>query len=253
GTLLYGALSYAIFFATFLYTIGFITGFIVPKNMLETRDDGLLAALAINSGLIALFALQHSAMARPAFKRWITRFIPRSVERSTYVLASSVALIALLALWQPLGGLLWAAESNVVITVLRVLQFAGFGIVLYSSFLIDHFDLFGLRQVFLEWRGVEYTDHPFRVPALYRFVRHPLYVGWILGMCATPVLTGSHLFFAATLTAYILGATILEERDLVRHFGDTYRRYQKTTPMLLPRLRPAPLQPVTKDECELAA
>ncbi len=238
GILFYGVISYSIFFATFLYLVGFITGMIVPKSMVQTSTGSLTMALLIDSALIALFAVQHSGMARRGFKQWLTRFIPQAAERSTYVLLSSVALIVLCALWQPLGGVLWAAESNAAIVALRVIQFAGFGVVLYSTFLIDHFDLFGLRQVFLSWRGATYTDKAFRTPTLYRFVRHPLYVGWILAMCATPVLTGSHLFFAATLTAYILGAIILEERDLVRHFGETYRDYQRSTPMIVPRLLP---------------
>lgn len=233
--LLYGVVSYAVFFLTFLYAIGFVGNLLVPKSMDSASSGSLLPALLINLGLLALFALQHSIMARPAFKRWWTRWVPQSAERSTYVLFSSVALIALFAGWQPLGGVVWSIQQPAAVAGLYGLYFAGWLLVLYSTFLINHFDLFGLRQVWLHFRGQPYTPLSFRMPWLYRQVRHPLYVGWLLAFWATPEMTLTHLLFALVTTLYILVAIQFEERDLVDAHPE-YRSYQQRVPMLIPRL-----------------
>jgi protein-S-isoprenylcysteine O-methyltransferase Ste14 len=198
-----------------------------------------VAALAVDLGLIALFALQHSGMARPAFKRWWVRFVPEVVERSTYVLLSSLALLLLFWFWQPIGGVVWATEGMAVSTVLYAVYAAGWLVTLLATFLINHFDLFGLRQVWLPFRGRPYAPLRFATPALYRIVRHPLYVGWLMVFWATPHMTAAHLAFAACLTAYILAAIRWEERDLVDAHPE-YADYRRQVPMLIPRrLRPA--------------
>jgi protein-S-isoprenylcysteine O-methyltransferase Ste14 len=230
---LYGVGCYAVFFATFLYAIGFIGGFGVPKTLDGQRTLDLGAALAIDLGLLALFAVQHSVMARPAFKRWWTSIVPESAERSTYVLFSSLALILLFAYWQPLGGMIWNMTSSAGVITMYSLFAAGWALLLYVTFLIDHFDLFGLRQVWLQLRGKPYTAVPFVTPWLYRQVRHPLYIGWFLIVWATPTMTISHLVFAGMCTAYILVAIQFEERDLVR-FHPEYAEYKRQVPMLLP-------------------
>jgi protein-S-isoprenylcysteine O-methyltransferase Ste14 len=230
---LYGVGCYAVFFATLLYAVGFIGGFGVPKALDSPREIGLGAALAIDLGLLALFAVQHSVMARPAFKRWWTRLVPESAERSTYVLFSSLALILLFAYWQPLGGMVWNMTSSAGVITMYSLFAAGWVLLLYVTFLIDHFDLFGLRQVWLQLRGKPYTSVPFVTPWLYRQVRHPLYVGWLMIFWATPVMTVSHLVFAGMCTAYILVAIQLEERDLIRSHPE-YAEYRRRVPMLLP-------------------
>lgn len=235
---LYGVLCYAVFFAVFLYAIGFIGNLWVPKSMDSPREVALLDALLINLGLLALFAVQHSVMARPAFKRWWTRLIPEPAERSTYVLFSSLALIALFWWWQPMGGVVWEIDSSAGINTMYLLYAAGWALLLYCTFLIDHFDLFGLRQVWLHLRGRPYSAVPFRTPWLYRQVRHPLYVGWLLIFWATPVMTVAHLLFALMTTAYILVAIQLEERDLIAAHPE-YADYRRRVPMLLPFLKRA--------------
>ena len=230
----YGVASYAIFFATFLYAIGFIGNFGVPKSIDSVRETSLGIALLINAGLLGVFAIQHSVMARPAFKRWWTRIIPQTAERSTYTLLSSVALIALFAFWEPIGGIVWNVEAPVSKALIYGAYAFGWGLVLVSTFLINHFDLFGLRQVYLFLLGKEYTPLVFRTPVLYRHVRHPLYLGWLFAFWATPVMKAAHLFFAITTTLYILIAIQFEEKDLVRFHGDEYRSYQKRVPMILP-------------------
>jgi protein-S-isoprenylcysteine O-methyltransferase Ste14 len=230
---LYGLASYAVFFATFLYAVGFIGNVGVPKTLDSPRDTGIGNALLIDLGLLALFAVQHSVMARPAFKRWWTRIIPPAAERSTYVLFSSLALILLFYLWQPLGGSIWSMTSPAGVTTMYVLFAAGWALLLYVTFLIDHFDLFGLRQVWLELRGKPYSAVPFVTPWLYRQVRHPLYIGWLMIVWATPAMTVSHFVFAAMCTAYILVAIRFEERDLIR-FHPEYEEYRRRVPMLLP-------------------
>jgi protein-S-isoprenylcysteine O-methyltransferase Ste14 len=197
------------------------------------REVALLDALLINLGLLGLFAVQHSVMARPAFKRWWTRIIPGAAERSTYVLFSSLALVALFWWWQPMGGIVWDIQATAGINTMYLLYAAGWLLLLYVTFLIDHFDLFGLRQVWLYLRRKPYTPVPFVTPWLYRQVRHPLYVGWLMIFWATPVMTLAHLVFAIMTTAYILVAIQLEERDLVAEHPE-YADYRRRVPMLLP-------------------
>jgi protein-S-isoprenylcysteine O-methyltransferase Ste14 len=232
--LTYGVVSYAIFFATYLYAIGFIGGFGVPTTLDGQPTAPLSTALLVNLGLLALFAVQHSVMARPTFKRWWTRIVPVPLERSTYTLFSSLALIALFAFWQPMGGSIWTVTNPVAAAVLHGVMLLGFLIVLITTFLINHFDLFGLRQVWLYFRGQPYTRLRFQTPGFYRLVRHPLYVGWFLAFWATPTMTMAHLLFAVMTTAYILVAIQLEERNLVDEFGETYREYRRRVPMLNP-------------------
>jgi len=229
----YGLVCYAVFFATFLYAIGFIGNLWVPKSMDSPRDVALGTALLVNLGLLGLFAVQHSVMARPAFKRWWTRIVPEPAERSTYVLFSSLALIVLFWLWQPLGGVLWDIQSSAGINTLYAIYAAGWALLLYVTFLIDHFDLFGLRQVWLQLVGKPFTPLNFKTPWLYRQVRHPLYVGWLMIFWATPTMTVAHLVFAIMTTAYILVAIQFEERDLIAAHPE-YADYKKRVPMLLP-------------------
>ena len=187
-------------------------------------------------GLLGLFAIQHSVMARPAFKRWWTRLVPEAVERSTYVLLSSLALVALFAWWQPIGGTIWNA-TGAARTAVIALYLLGWALLLYTTFLIDHFDLFGLKQVWRRLTGAPYQPPQFYTPSLYRIVRHPLYIGWLTIFWAAPTMTLAHLVFALATTAYILIAIQLEERDLVDAFGERYVTYRRDTPMLIPRLR----------------
>ena len=231
---LYGVVSYAIFFGTFVYAAGFIGNFLVPKTMDSGATGPLGTALLVGGVLLAGFAVQHSGMARPGFKQWLTRYIPEPAERPTYVLLSSLALILLFAAWQPLGGTIWHIESSAGQAILYGLFALGFLIVLVTTFLINHFDLFGLRQVWLYLRGREYTPVRFVEPGPYKLVRHPLYVGWLLAFWATPTMTASHLVFAIATTAYILVAIQLEERDLEASLGEDYRAYRDRVPMLIP-------------------
>jgi methanethiol S-methyltransferase len=232
----YGVISYAIFFATFLYAVGFIGNFAVPRTLDGVPAMSFTTALLIDLGLLGLFAVQHSVMARPAFKRWFTRWVPESAERSTYVLLSSVALIAMFAWWQPLGGEIWNVTSPLREMLWGAFAF-GWLLVLISTFLINHFDLFGLRQVWLQLMGRPYTHLAFRTPGPYSYVRHPLYVGWLFAFWCTPTMTVSHLVFAIATTGYILIAIQFEERDLVAHFGKTYTKYREQVPMLVPFTR----------------
>jgi protein-S-isoprenylcysteine O-methyltransferase Ste14 len=229
----YGVVCYVVFLGVFLYAIGFIGNLWVPKSMDSPREVALMEALLVNLGLLGLFAVQHSVMARPAFKRWWTRLIPEPAERSTYVLFSSLALIALFWWWQPMGGIVWDVTSTAGVNALYVAYAAGWALLLYCTFLIDHFDLFGLRQVWLFALGKPYTSVPFRTPWLYRQVRHPLYVGWLMIFWATPTMTVAHLVFAIMTTAYILVAIQLEERDLIAAHPE-YADYRRRVPMLLP-------------------
>jgi methanethiol S-methyltransferase len=236
---IYGVVSYLIFFGTFLYAIGFIGGFGVP-NPLDGAPTGPRAlAIAIDAGLLSLFAVQHSVMARRWFKERWTRLVPWPIERSTYVLFSSLALIVLFAFWRPLGGSVWHVEEPSGRVVLWSLFAFGWGLVLVCTFLINHFDLFGLRQVWLFATGREYTPLRFATPGPYRLVRHPLYVGWFFAFWMTPNMTLSHLLFAVATTAYILVAIQFEERDLVHEHGASYDDYRRRVPMLWPFRRRA--------------
>ena len=237
GVLLYGVVSYAIFFATYLYAFGFVGNFLVPKSMDSAPTQNLGMALAIDLTLLGTFAVQHSLMARPFFKKWLTRFVPESAERSTYVLFSSLAVILLFWFWAPLGGVIWDITNPSAKAFLHAGFVFGWGLVLVTTFLINHFDLFGLRQVWKFFRSVEYRPLKFVTPGPYRMVRHPLYVGWFCAFWFTPTMTVTHLLFAVATTIYILIAIRLEERDLINFHGDDYVEYRKKTPMLIPRLR----------------
>jgi protein-S-isoprenylcysteine O-methyltransferase Ste14 len=233
----YGSVSYLIFLGTFLYAIGFIGTFGVPTTLDGEPEGPLGVALAVDVGLLGLFAVQHSVMARKWFKDWWTRVVPRPLERSTYVLLSSLALILLFWQWQPLGGVVWSIEEPFGRLVLRGLFAFGWTLVLVSTFLINHFDLFGLRQVWLYLRGLPYTTLQFGTPGPYRLVRHPLYVGWLFAFWSTPTMTLAHLLFSIATTAYILIAIQFEERDLAREHGETYNAYRRSVPMLIPFTR----------------
>jgi protein-S-isoprenylcysteine O-methyltransferase Ste14 len=232
----YGVLAYAVFFVTFLYAAGFVGNVVVPKSLDAAPVGPLGTSILIDLALLALFAVQHSVMARPAFKRMWTRIVPEPVERSTYVLASSVALILLFWLWRPLGGVVWDVQHAVGRAVLHAGFVFGWGLVLVSTFLINHFDLFGLRQVWMYLRRRPYSPLPFRTPGPYRLVRHPLYVGWLFAFWSTPTMTSTHLLFATMTTAYILIAIRFEERDLVASHPE-YASYRERVPMLIPIAR----------------
>jgi protein-S-isoprenylcysteine O-methyltransferase Ste14 len=234
----YGLLSYGVFFATLLYAIGFLGNFVVPKSIDSGREGPVGVAIAIDAALLALFAVQHSVMARPWFKRMWTRIVPEPVERSTYVLFSSLALLLLFWKWEPIGVVLWDFSGGAGETVMLAIYAAGLMIVLLSTFMINHFDLFGLRQVWLYLQNRQYSHLPFGTPFFYRFVRHPLYLGWLLTFWAAPVMTVAHLFFAVMTTAYIFVAIRFEEADLVSAYGDKYRRYREEAPMIVPSMRP---------------
>jgi protein-S-isoprenylcysteine O-methyltransferase Ste14 len=233
-SLFYGIVCYLIFFGSFLYAIGFVGNLVVPKTIDSQPEVSLLTALLVDASLLLLFALQHSIMARPAFKRWWTRIIPEHLERSTYVVLASLCLILMMWQWQPVGGIIWSVENETIKNMLMASFLSGWLIVLASTFLINHFDLFGLRQVWLYFIGKPYTQLPFRIPFLYRFVRHPLYLGFMIAFWSAPVMTTAHCLFAVLTTGYILTAIQLEEKDLVGVFGDKYRAYRKWVPMIIP-------------------
>jgi protein-S-isoprenylcysteine O-methyltransferase Ste14 len=234
---LYGLACYAVFLATFLYAIGFIGDFGVPKTIDSQPQVPLVPALLTNLALLALFAVQHSVMARPWFKRWWTRIVPTAAERSTYVLFSSLALIVLFSFWEPMGGMVWQLHSPLATLACYAVFGLGWALVLYATFLINHFDLFGLRQVTLHLLGKPYTALSFRTPSLYRHVRHPLYVGWLMVFWATPTMTVAHLVFAIATTAYILMAIQFEERDLLDALPE-YASYRHRVPMIVPFTKP---------------
>jgi len=234
AALLYGGLAYLVFSATFLYAIAFVGNLPAPKTI-DTGEPGPVgAALVIDTLLLGLFAVQHSVMARPVFKRWWTRFVPQSVERSTYVLLASLALLLLYWQWRPISDPVWTIENPFLATALYVIFWLGWGMLLVSTFLISHFELFGLTQVLARLRGRELPPPVFKTPFLYRRVRHPIYLSFLLAFWATPAMTVGHLLFAVATTGYILIAIQLEERDLIALFGDQYLRYRSRVAMLIP-------------------
>jgi methanethiol S-methyltransferase len=234
----YGSLAYVVFLGTFLYAIAFaiafVGGFLAPTTLDGAADGALFTSLLIDAGLLAVFAIQHSVMARPWFKQWWTRIIPSTIERSTYVLCASLALLLLFWQWRPLGGVLWSLDSTAAQIALRALSASGWVLVLVVTFLINHFDLFGLRQVWFALKAQPYTQISFRVPGPYRVVRHPLYFGFLLAFWMTPTMTLAHLFFAVMTTAYIVIAIQFEEHDLVAEHGAVYDEYRQRVPMLVP-------------------
>jgi len=236
--LAYGVASYLAFLVAFLYAVGFVGNLLVPTTIDSGRTDSLPLAVLVDTLLLLLFAVPHSVMARSAFKRWWTQFVPPPVERSTYVVVSSLTLGLLFWQWRPIPSVIWHLPNPVGRWFIHAVFWAGWAIVLVSTFLIDHFDLFGLRQVFLYASGRPYTPVSFRVFGLYRYVRHPIMLGFLLAFWAAPTMTAGHLLFAAATTAYILIALQLEERDLVSFHGEQYWAYRKQAGMLLPLWKP---------------
>jgi protein-S-isoprenylcysteine O-methyltransferase Ste14 len=234
---LYGVAVYALFLGVFVYACGFVGNFLVPKSIDSAQQAPRLEAVLVDVLLLGIFALQHSVMARQGFKRWLTNFVPAPIERSTYVLFSSLALILLFVEWEPIGGVIWDVQAKGPRIALYGLFAFGWLLVLATTYMINHFDLFGLRQVWLQLIGHDYEQLPFVTPGPYKLVRHPLYVGWLFAFWFTPRMTIAHLIFALLTTGYILIAIRLEERDLLQFHGDRYARYQHRVPMLVPRVR----------------
>jgi len=234
AAVLYGGLVYLVFLPTFLYAIAFVGNLPVPKTIDSGEPGPAAMALLVNALLLGLFAIQHSVMARPAFKRWWTRLVAQPVERTTYVLLTSLALLFLYWQWLPMPAVVWSVTSPAGVALLQAVFWVGWALVLISTFLINHFELFGLRQVYARLHGRTLPAPEFRTPSLYKQVRHPLYLGFLLAFWATPVMTAGHLLFAMATTGYILIGIQLEERDLIALFGDQYRRYREQVSMLIP-------------------
>lgn len=238
---LYGVFAYLVFFVTFVYTIFFVEGLVVPKTIDSGPTTSATAAVLVNLLLMSLFAVQHSVMARKGFKEWWTQFVPKTIERSTYVLLASLALALLIWQWRPLPAVVWQVTTPQLASFLVGLSFLGWLLMLTSTFLINHFELFGLQQVANNLAGRDMPEHRFRTPLLYKLVRHPLYLGFIIATCATPTMTVGHLLFAGVIGTYIFVGIWLEERDLVALFGDDYRNYKKRVAMLIPGWRSSEL------------
>lgn len=234
AAVLYGVAAYALFLGTFLYAIGFVGNFAVPKTIDSGATGPIGVALAVNTLLLALFAIQHSVMARPAFKRWWTKVVPQAVERTTYVALTSVILVLLFWQWRPITGVVWSVSNPIGAAILQAIFWLGFAIVVMSTFLINHFELFGLRQVYARLRNRALPEPVFRTPLFYKATRHPLYLGFIIAFWATPTMSAGHLLFAIATTGYIFIGIWLEERDLIAAFGDQYRRYRDQVSMLIP-------------------
>jgi protein-S-isoprenylcysteine O-methyltransferase Ste14 len=232
--LIYGLASYAIFFITILYAIGFVDGMMVPKDINAGTQVPWLEAVLVNLALMSLFAIQHSVMARKSFKQWWTQYVPASVERSTYVLFASLSLLLLFWQWRPMSAIVWQIDNPQLAMAMTGLSLFGWVLVFTSTFLINHFELFGVQQVVQNLSDQKPSAPVFRTPLYYKFVRHPIYLGFIIAFWATPLMTVGHLLFAAVTTAYIFVGIFLEERDLVELFGDDYRRYRDRVSMILP-------------------